>query len=1838
MALITGFNGSLTGQASSTTSATEEIAAATRYLVEGAVDMGGATPALIEGKSYLSSTTGGGFTQNYIYVALGGSWIEVVPTEGIKVYDRATDTEYVVGADGSLGPGGTGTTTTVTDSLTSTSPTEALSANQGRVLAEAVAASGDVKSDGTVAMATDLDIGGNKAIQLADGTEDDDAATFGQVKAVNNRYVTELSLAAGVSNYTQIRITIPDAAGEWFGPMLIAIGLNDSRVYSLNLDRDGLNNNTYTLPPLSTSADGSSGTDNFDVIVNNINQRLDIRVRNGSASAQSLDFAITFFGRLASDFSVAVSTGTDATVYPEIPAGFLFGAGDPGAGDLLADGTVAMAADFDLGTNKLINLAAGTNPTDAVTKQQLDDGLSALGTVEHEAADIAARDALPAADLSIGDNVFVDDASGDATVEAGWALYRVTAVTPALGFLKIHEQEGLDVSVRTTIQAWQASNDYVAGQLAEQAHRVLKAKTAFTSAATFTVFEATNWVCVSQTSWTVWAPNTTYIEGELVRYENRLYRCSVTFTSAADFNIGNFPLEFNGENLADWAADTRYEVGQLAKRNSLVIQRAFQVPGGGVSESTFDVTEAARWVVLVQPLPAPNWAVNTLYVAGEQTNFGGLVYSRKTSGESGAAFNSADWDYVYPALSSGISAQLEKWDRSTSGEGHGFSEQFIDGTYYARLSGDSTTDFAFFGTQVSPDADRVVRLRVRKDTAATTNGVLRLGGSTGFTDFIFNPVNGTTAIDNSFIGADVNPVVLLSSTNKVDSFEWVVRFPQPNNAALDYFLILIPNHSPLATPTVPDVSLTGAIDVSLLDIDYDYTPDSAATATLIDSSLSTVTETLPSATGSGAVVFYTNKDVAINTASLVTQAGESLNGLTGVPFVFSHYSNGTQFRVDDVGVGQWVVSVAGAASTQERMLYSLRGISVFDMSAQSSGGVTTIDLDNMLPSVVADGGTFPVVEIDEMGVRSGNVITIPAGHGGTYRMGYSINHDDTDITGTGVAQSTTNTNRAGIRINGLSIQWLSFDDGTGLPDLFDRGPYTLIDFNEGDQIEVVINSDAAGGNEEWIVFFSLEEVDTSEVVLAGMVQATELASVVYTLSADASGVVCPFDQGQGDTTKITNTAGTITLPAGKHRIVPHATRSGAVLDYELYDVTNSTVLERYTNNGLSQLDAQGSTTPYYLTISAPTQIQIREGGGTDSVVWNGRETGIDAGHDDALYNYACWIDIQQISAASVVMPDALTPEDTSHGFFRVSGAQSSITSGDRIQFDVDELVSGVGISNDGTGLYTLAQGGLWEIESSVLRFTFGTPGAEANYRWYNVTDGEFIGGQGSSAGQSSSASNGSITRSGAKAKIDTTTGSKQVELRMLNTPTVATQLTSSFGNWASITQKPKKSVVAYSPDQVEARSLDYVSIYYTEAGTGYVGNVSTTFGSGYSVIDLQDSQLAIGGMSSWVNENTIIVPEDRSYRVNFSYNDTTTQSSWGLYVNGSKKTGTYSGNSTNGVNYSQQLILDLKKGDVLEIGSVSPSNGNSDIGSFSLVIEQRAAEEVVAPGDVPVEDVRVPLGAASNISSNSNVTISQAWGSLAAEYERVEFEFISTAGTLVIRNSETISTANWADGTRTVLNADDTTIVVRDMDIAGTTGNLFLSGSVSQGTINVYGLKSQKTVTSIKATDAEFFPPTDYTPVLHATTTNPALNTSTVILGTYSGVVGPNSGDKGMLEINIQYAQTVAGTSGDGTYFFDLPAGFTVDPAYIQAVATDPEDMRAWGILTHVTDNTSDTHQNGEIHLIQNTGGTASGMAMSAHDDSEGSLSRAYVDNTFYDVAVAVMEYKLFAKVPVVRV
>jgi hypothetical protein len=63
-----------------------------------------------------------------------------------------------------------------------------------------------------------------------------------------------------------------------------------------------------------------------------------------------------------------------------------------------------------------------------------------IGTVAaYDVADIAARNALTG--LNPGDRVFVVDATGDSTIDSGWAIY----VWRGSAFTKTAEEEGLDV-------------------------------------------------------------------------------------------------------------------------------------------------------------------------------------------------------------------------------------------------------------------------------------------------------------------------------------------------------------------------------------------------------------------------------------------------------------------------------------------------------------------------------------------------------------------------------------------------------------------------------------------------------------------------------------------------------------------------------------------------------------------------------------------------------------------------------------------------------------------------------------------------------------------------------------------------------------------------------------------------------------------------------------------------------------------------------------------------------------------------------------------------------------------------------------------------------------------------------------------------------------------------------------------------------------------------------------------------------------------------------------------------------------------------------------------------
>ena len=74
-----------------------------------------------------------------------------------------------------------------------------------------------------------------------------------------------------------------------------------------------------------------------------------------------------------------------------------------------------------------------------------------IGSTQFEVPNITARNALTG--LTVGDRVFVIDATGDATVSSGWAIY----VWRGSAFTKVAEQEGLDVVVGSANLSYTAS-------------------------------------------------------------------------------------------------------------------------------------------------------------------------------------------------------------------------------------------------------------------------------------------------------------------------------------------------------------------------------------------------------------------------------------------------------------------------------------------------------------------------------------------------------------------------------------------------------------------------------------------------------------------------------------------------------------------------------------------------------------------------------------------------------------------------------------------------------------------------------------------------------------------------------------------------------------------------------------------------------------------------------------------------------------------------------------------------------------------------------------------------------------------------------------------------------------------------------------------------------------------------------------------------------------------------------------------------------------------------------------------------------------------------------------
>lgn len=247
-------------------------------------------------------------------------------------------------------------------------------------LEAAIAAAKYIKANGTQAMEAALSMGGFKVTNLGNGAAAGDAVNKGQLDAAISAGLGALGtyaycyahnsadLAAGISPRTFEANT--NSAGTTHAEMhdtgsnkdrfvapsdgyylLVArMKVNGMGGASLSWFKNGSEALEGIMPPV-LQPQGQDVTFITDVLL--------IQLDEGEY------VSVKVFGLVGPDTGYIMA---DSSV-----SMFLLNANAPGGGDFLADGSIPMTGDLDLGGNKAINAADAEDPTDLTTLQQVED-------------------------------------------------------------------------------------------------------------------------------------------------------------------------------------------------------------------------------------------------------------------------------------------------------------------------------------------------------------------------------------------------------------------------------------------------------------------------------------------------------------------------------------------------------------------------------------------------------------------------------------------------------------------------------------------------------------------------------------------------------------------------------------------------------------------------------------------------------------------------------------------------------------------------------------------------------------------------------------------------------------------------------------------------------------------------------------------------------------------------------------------------------------------------------------------------------------------------------------------------------------------------------------------------------------------------------------------------------------------------------------------------------------------------------------------------------------------------------------------------------------------------
>lgn len=172
--------------------------------------------------------------------------------------------------------------------------------------------------------------------------------------------------------------------------------------------------------------------------------------------------------------------------------------------------------------------------------------------------------------------------------------------------------------IYSDLENWQASVYYKSGTTVVYDNIVYKCTTAHESASSF---DATKWQRIGGSTLTAWVTGKLYKVGDKVIYNNSLYTSNTEHTSSTfQSDVTSWNLIY--ADIKTWQANTYYTVGVVVINGAKI----YRCSVAHTSDSTFDVTELARWVELGDGKGFDNWTTDTNYEIGDIIVYDNIIY------------------------------------------------------------------------------------------------------------------------------------------------------------------------------------------------------------------------------------------------------------------------------------------------------------------------------------------------------------------------------------------------------------------------------------------------------------------------------------------------------------------------------------------------------------------------------------------------------------------------------------------------------------------------------------------------------------------------------------------------------------------------------------------------------------------------------------------------------------------------------------------------------------------------------------------------------------------------------------------------------------------------------------------------------------------------------------------------------------------------------------------------------------------------------------------------------------------------------------------------------------